>query len=560
MPLDNLSSKPLVNGAEKNLPGKLAPAADVAPIGANVLLRDIPHDPPHGFPSEQGPAARTRTALAHDIDRNQKTKSKQAQKYAARRYLPDVITTLSILDVICIGAAQIVMIPAAPDWISLSVQAQAQAQAQALVVAAISTCVNMLFLHALGMYRRETLTNLRGSVLRAVAAIGMSSIALFVWRHYGAGIVYPSKLDGLSAFQSSAIALIGATVSLMSIVVSRTLAWALLSRRVFTRRVLVIGSGKRAQYLKELMEQASQRIVNELLFVPESVLGSDENGRSNIVLHPGVRITDKQAEALLRDQALDEIVVAIDDEQNYSLEPLLSYKASGIPIVSYNAFIERETDRVDLNRPDLSWLVFSDGFRFNFVDICMKRALDILVSLVALIVSAPVLLAAIAAVACESGSSIFFKQQRVTLDGRMFWLYKIRTMRQDAENSGPKWCSAKDPRITRVGSILRRFRIDEIPQLINVLKGDMSLVGPRPEQPLFVEQLSQDIRFYNLRHTVKAGITGWAQINYPYGASTDDAVRKLEYDLYYIKNYSLLRELSIMLQTVRVLFWPPSAN
>jgi lipopolysaccharide/colanic/teichoic acid biosynthesis glycosyltransferase len=133
-------------------------------------------------------------------------------------------------------------------------------------------------------------------------------------------------------------------------------------------------------------------------------------------------------------------------------------------------------------------------------------------------------------------------------------------MREDAESTGPKWCSAGDPRITRIGAILRRFRIDEIPQLINVLRGDMSLVGPRPEQPLFVERLSQDIRFYNLRHTVKAGITGWAQINYPYGSTTDDAVRKLEYDLYYIKNYSLLRELSIMLQTVRVLFWPPSAN
>jgi lipopolysaccharide/colanic/teichoic acid biosynthesis glycosyltransferase len=148
----------------------------------------------------------------------------------------------------------------------------------------------------------------------------------------------------------------------------------------------------------------------------------------------------------------------------------------------------------------------------------------------------------------------------VTLDGRVFWLYKIRTMCEDAESGGPQWCSAKDPRITRVGAFLRRFRIDEIPQLINVLLGDMSLVGPRPEQPLFVERLSQGIRFYNLRHTVKAGITGWAQINYPYGASTDDAIRKLEYDLYYIKNYSLLREFSIMLQTMRVLIWPPRSK
>jgi sugar transferase (PEP-CTERM system associated) len=560
MPLDNLSSKPLVHGLEKNLAETLIPTGEAAPVGSDVLLRDVPHDPPHRFASDPIVVARSRSQFAREFIRDRQTKPKQPQKYAARRYLPDVITTLSILDIFCIGAAQIVTVPAAPDWISLSAQAQAQAQAQVLVVAAISTCVNMLFLHAVGMYRRETLSNLRGSVLRAVAAIGFASIALFVWRTYGAGIVYPSKLDGLTAFQSSAIALVGAAVSLLSIVVSRALAWALLSRRVFTRRVLVIGSGKRAEYLKQLMEQASHRIVNELLFVPESVLGSDESDASHIVLRPGAHLTGRQAESLLRDHMVDEIVLAVDDEQNYSLEPLLAYKASGIPVVGYNAFIERETDRVDLNRPDLSWLVFSDGFRFSFIDICTKRTLDVLVSLVALIVSAPVLLGAIAAVACESGSAIFFKQQRVTLNGRTFWLYKIRTMRQDAESSGPKWSSAKDPRITRVGFILRRFRIDEIPQLINVLRGDMSLVGPRPEQPLFVEQLARDIRFYNLRHTVKAGITGWAQINYPYGATTDDAVRKLEFDLYYIKNYSLLRELSIMLQTVRVLFWPPSAN
>jgi exopolysaccharide biosynthesis polyprenyl glycosylphosphotransferase len=329
---------------------------------------------------------------------------------------------------------------------------------------------------------------------------------------------------------------------------------------VFTRRLLVIGSGRRAQYLKELMERASQRMVNELLFVPETFLGTDKSTITNIVRQPGVRLTGSLAESLLCDHRVDEIVVAIDDEQNYSLEPLLTYKANGIPIIGYNAYIERETDRVDLNRPDLSWLVFSKGFRLTFFDICVKRALDILVSSVALFATAPVLLASIAAVAYEKSGPIFFMQQRVTLDGRVFWLYKIRTMCEDAESGGPQWCSAKDPRITRVGAFLRRFRIDEIPQLINVLLGDMSLVGPRPEQPLFVERLSQGIRFYNLRHTVKAGITGWAQINYPYGASTDDAIRKLEYDLYYIKNYSLLREFSIMLQTMRVLIWPPRSN
>ena len=560
MPLDNLFSKPLHSGLEKARSGKLPASGDTVPNGEEVLFREVPHDPPHRFASDLIPFARPRSLFKRVINTDFGTKPEPPRKYTTRRYLPDVITTLSMLDVFCIGAAQVAMAQAAPNWMVLSAQAQSQAQAQVFVVAIISTCLSMLFLHALGWYRREMLIKFKDSVLRAVAAIGMGSVALFLWQHYGAGIIYPSNLDGPSTLKSLGIVFAGAAVSLSSIIVSRAVARSLLSRRLFTRRVLVIGGGKRAQYLKELMEQAPQRIVNELLFVPETVLGTDQSIAPNAFFHPGGRLTGKQAEALLRDHLIDEIAVAIDDEQGYSLEPLLAYKANGIPVIGYNAFIERETDRVDLNRPDLSWLVFSKGFRLNFVDICAKRTLDILVSFIALIISAPVLLAAIAAIVCEGSGSIFFMQQRVTLDGRVFWLYKIRTMRADAENNGPRWASASDPRITRVGAILRRFRIDEIPQLINVLKGDMSLVGPRPEQPLFVEKLSRDIRFYNLRHTVKAGITGWAQINYPYGASTDDAVRKLEYDLYYIKNYSMLRELSIMLQTVRVLFWPPSAN
>src|ERR1017187_2064375 len=301
MPLGDPFLKPLVQGLGKTRTGKLPPVSDIAPNG-DEPARDVPHDPPHRFGSDPIAFARARNL---PISSDQKAKSRHPQKSSTRRYLPDVVTTLSILDIFCIGIAQIVAVPAAPDWIALSAQAQAQAEAQVLVVAAISTGVNMLFLHALGLYRRETLTNLRGSILRAVAAIGMASIALFVWRHYGAGIVYPSKLDGLTAFQSSAIALVGAAVSLSSIVVSRALAWTLLSRRVFTRRILVIGSGKRAQYLKELMEQASQRIVNEPLFVPETVLGSDQSSVSNIVLHPGARLTGKQAETLLQDQGID---------------------------------------------------------------------------------------------------------------------------------------------------------------------------------------------------------------------------------------------------------------
>jgi sugar transferase (PEP-CTERM system associated) len=256
----------------------------------------------------------------------------------------------------------------------------------------------------------------------------------------------------------------------------------------------------------------------------------------------------------------DEVVVALDEKRGLSLDRLLACKTSGVPVIEYDAFVERETGRVDLRWLDLSWLVYSPGFQTNLIDGALKRLTDIVVSLAMLFVSLPVLVAAIGAIAFEGPGPIFYVQRRVTRGGREFQIYKLRTMRPDAEKKGAQWASENDPRITRVGAFLRRSRIDEIPQLINVLLGDMSLVGPRPERPQFVQQLAAEIPLYQLRHSVKAGLTGWAQINYPYGASVDDARAKLEYDLFYIKNYSVLRDVAILLQTFRILVWREGAR
>jgi len=176
------------------------------------------------------------------------------------------------------------------------------------------------------------------------------------------------------------------------------------------------------------------------------------------------------------------------------------------------------------------------------------------------VISLPAVLLAILAIKAEDGGPAFYRQTRVTQGGRQFWIYKLRTMRVDAEVQGAQWAAKNDSRTTQVGSFLRKSRIDEIPQLWNVLCGEMSLVGPRPERPVFIEQLSKQIPMYNFRHGVKAGLTGWAQINYPYGASIEDARAKLEYDLYYMKNYSVLRDLSIILQTFRILIWHVGAR
>jgi sugar transferase (PEP-CTERM system associated) len=252
----------------------------------------------------------------------------------------------------------------------------------------------------------------------------------------------------------------------------------------------------------------------------------------------------------------DEIVVAPDERRGMDLRRLLECKKAGFPVLQYLTFVEREIRRVDLKRMELSWLLYSDGFQFGALDRFLKRGFDLVMSLLVLFMTAPCLVAAMLAVSWDTPGPIFYRQQRVTKGGQVFWITKLRTMQLDAEAQGAVWAAAKDNRITRVGAFLRRSRIDELPQLLNILRGEMSFVGPRPERPVFVDELASQIPLYHERHLVKAGLTGWAQINYPYGASIDDARSKLSYDLYYVKNFSILFDLVILLQTLRVVLWP----
>jgi exopolysaccharide biosynthesis polyprenyl glycosylphosphotransferase len=207
---------------------------------------------------------------------------------------------------------------------------------------------------------------------------------------------------------------------------------------------------------------------------------------------------------------------------------------------------------VMLERLSASWLILSDGFRKDSLLMFSKRTLDILISLIILVVFSPVLLLVGLAIFLESGSPVLFRQERVGLHGRTFQVLKFRSMRHDAETDGPKWATRDDARITRIGKFLREYRLDEFPQLVNVLRGDMSLVGPRPERPEFVHMLGEKIPFYHERHTIRPGLTGWAQIKYQYGSSVKDAKIKLEFDLFYIKHLSLFLDMVIVLQTVQV--------
>jgi sugar transferase (PEP-CTERM system associated) len=258
-----------------------------------------------------------------------------------------------------------------------------------------------------------------------------------------------------------------------------------------------------------------------------------------------------------------EVVLALEERRNaLPLSDLLRIKTTGVHVNDLSSFLERETGRVDLDSLNPSWLIFSDGFSSGRrLSSFGKRLFDVIVSALILTVSAPLILVTALAVKLESKGPAFFRQRRVGLYGQEFEMLKLRSMRQDAEVGGVAvWAQENDPRVTRVGAIIRKLRIDELPQAWSVLKGEMSFVGPRPERPQFVADLEAQLPYYAERHMVKPGITGWAQINYPYGASIEDSRHKLEYDLYYAKNYSPFLDLLILLQTVRVVLFPDGAR
>jgi sugar transferase (PEP-CTERM system associated) len=267
---------------------------------------------------------------------------------------------------------------------------------------------------------------------------------------------------------------------------------------------------------------------------------------------------------LARSLHADEIVIAADDRRgNLPVQELLDARLAGIDVIELSEFLERETGkiRVDLLKP--SCLVFAQGFRTDRVRRNIKRMFDVLASAALLLVAAPLMLVVALAVKCDEGwrAPLLYRQTRVGRGGAAFDVLKFRSMTVDAEADGKaRWASENDSRITRVGRILRKYRLDELPQFFNVLRGDMSLVGPRPERPCFVSDLQKSIPFYTVRHTVKPGLTGWAQLRYSYGATEVDALQKLQYELYYVKNHSLLLDILILLQTVEVILWGKGAR
>lgn len=406
-----------------------------------------------------------------------------------------------------------------------------------------SASVVWLAMISVGVYGPYALRSLRFAGARLLVAISLGIIALATidW-----------ILPGDTFWRSTLLFAMG--FAILVLVADRLLLNSFLGSSAFRRRVMVLGAGDRAQRLRELCDrpEAGFAIVSYI------AMGEPERVVEEAIPREAIHDLGRFVENL----GVSEVVLALQERRNsLPLGDLLRIKTKGVHVNDFSSFLERETGRVDLDTVNPSWLIFSDGFSSGrMLSSAVKRVFDIVASLILLILTFPIIALFALIVKLDSKGPAFFKQKRVGLYGETFHLIKLRSMRIDAEKDGAKWAEENDPRITRVGRFIRKVRIDELPQTWSVLKGQMSFVGPRPEVPKFVDDLQEQIPFYGERHMVKPGITGWAQINYPYGASTEDSRKKLEYDLYYAKNYTPFLDLVILLQTVRVILWPEGAR
>ncbi|MFN0205909.1 MAG: TIGR03013 family XrtA/PEP-CTERM system glycosyltransferase [Planctomycetota bacterium] len=317
-------------------------------------------------------------------------------------------------------------------------------------------------------------------------------------------------------------------------------------------RVLILGSGDLALSLAREISERHDCGYEVAGLVP----GKNEESHKLRRRDPEVAIIDRSAADLFdiaRDMRAQRVIVALQDRrQALPVEQLLKCRLSGIQIEERERLYERITGKIAVEALRPSYLIFNDGFKTSPLRVATKRVLDLVASAIGLVLSSPILLLTAIAIKLDSRGPVFYTQERVGQDGDSFVLYKFRSMRTDAEKHGPVWASQDDARVTRVGKFIRRVRIDEIPQMWNVLRGEMSFVGPRPERPVFTEELAKEIPYFLERLCVKPGLTGWAQVCYPYGNTRADAIQKLQYDLYYIKNMSVIFDLAVILQTVKV--------
>lgn len=409
----------------------------------------------------------------------------------------------------------------------------------------LSFCaVIIIVAYSLGLYNRQYIADLRNVSVQMVVTLAVSFILLSFLFY----LIPELRIRILSLA-------IGLVLAFFAMVGSRYLLRHAASSRYFKRRVVVLGTGAHAARIEELEQTSSQASFTIVGFL-------DFEANKPLVDETRIVRGVNDLETYCREAEIEELVVAMEERRGkLPVDLLLQVRLAGKAVSSFSSFLEREAGQVELEGLYPSWLTFGSMSAQGRIERSLKRALDVFISMLFLIATLPVTLLTALAIVIEDRGPVFYKQARVGLLGKTFMVWKFRSMRVDAEKNGiPQWAAVRDPRVTRIGAFIRLVRIDEIPQIVNVLRGEMSFIGPRPERPTIVADLSREIAFYKYRHVVKPGITGWAQINYPYGATIHDAQQKLKYDLYYIKNFSLLLDLSILFQTVRVILWRDGAR
>ena len=399
---------------------------------------------------------------------------------------------------------------------------------------------------AFGLYRRDYVTNYSASIARLLCALAIGVAVAYV-----AFSILP---NGQIAQRG-----IGYTVlyALVGVLFIRHFFKSTRAMDMMSHRVLVIGTGPDARGVEQALTTSRRPGI--------VVVGFCKVGLDPEVAVSATRIIPEGAsiaEAVQR-LSVDEVIVAVREQRGgvLPLRQLLDCRLGGVRVTDLAGFYERVHGEVPVDTLKASWLIYGDGFRQDWLRTCVKRGFDIVVSLVLLVLALPAMALTALAIFVESGGPFIYRQERVGRSGATFTLLKFRSMTVDAEKDGQaRWANANDSRVTAVGRFIRRTRIDELPQLWNVLKGEMSFVGPRPERPCFVSDLSKTIPFYGVRHSVKPGITGWAQVRYSYAASVADTARKLRFDLYYVKNHSLFLDLLILVETVRVVLFGEGAR
>ena len=400
------------------------------------------------------------------------------------------------------------------------------------------TLIFQLCLYFFDQYDLSNEVSLPNTFTRMTQAFGVGCILL-------GGVYYSVPFMIIS----SRIFWIGYLVICLSVFLWRGAYFLILRKRLFVQNILLIGTGTLASDIAKVIESVQDSVYRVKGFVGDNEPACNPHGAP-------VRATIEDFEELFSRHDIERIVVALDDGRGKTpITSLLNCKLRGITIEQSTTFYERVVGKILVERIAPSWIIYSDGFALSRWKYHVKRLMDVCFSFIILLVSMPITLITALLIKLESDGPIFYAQERVGEGNKIFRILKFRSMGQDAEKNGAVWAKKNDDRVTRVGEVIRRLRIDEIPQLWNVLKGDMSLVGPRPERKIFVDELAKKIPYYSIRHEVKPGVTGWAQVCYPYGASELDALKKLEYDIYYMKNISIAFDLMVIFKTVKTVLF-----